>query len=463
MMVVEERISRILAEMAEDLRPLPDPYQRARAGLRRRRRRQLMGLGLAAVTLLSATGAVVAGGSARRVDETAVREPDPGWPQVVEWARRLADSPRRGAVAADRGYVAAVEGKLLEDHRRGSIGPAGTALSNVRVLFADDVGDHRVALVALVRADPAPNEWPAAATWLVAPKGTGAAELASSVRGVSDALEPYMTLREQGYYVGIAPAGCEFASAAWPLVKDWKDEPTGSYLVRTGATLRPEWWRVTCGGLVKEMTPGPGGLHGQSLMDANMAELAASARRGPVPAAWREAIFNFASGVGYEVTALPRAIWAGRITGTVPGLDGSYDGQAKVVAAPAVGGGWIGEVQITYDHVNPVTNSVGTAIRFTVSGFDPTDPDTTVAVPLGDRDKARSILVIAPRGASHIVAYRSEGPLATAPVVDGAAVLPVPASADVGVRALTPSGENLAFVPPGDWMRPSLAVSSWGL
>lgn len=461
-MVVEERIGRILAEMAEDLRPLPDPYERARAGLRRRRRRQLMGLGLAAVTLISATGAVVAGGPARRVDETAVREPDPGRQRVMEWARRLAESPRRGALATDRGYVAAVEGRLLEDHRRGSIGPAGAALSGVRMLFADDVGEKRVALVALIRAAPAPNEWPAASVWLVAGKGASPAELTSATPREGD-LRPYETLFSDGAYVAVVPDGCELATAPWPAVKDWTAEPTGSYLVRTERTRRPEWWRVTCGGLVKEMASGPGGLYDGPLTDAEMTQLASTARHGPGPAGWREAVFTFASGARYEVTALPRAIWAGRIAGSAPGPDGSYDGQATVVAAPAVGGGWVGEVQITYDDVNPVTDSAGTAIRFTITGFDPTKPDTTVAVPLGDRDAVRSILVIAPRRATHVVAYQSDGPLATAAVVDGAAVLAVPAKPDVGISALDASGGSLAFVPAGDWMRPSLAVSSWGL
>lgn len=445
-MTVEERVARILAEIGEDVRPLPDPYERVRAGFRRRRRRQHVGLGLVMVTLLSVTGVALAGGPGRGPDETAERELEQGWPRVVAWTWRLADSPPRGAVAADTGYTTALADQVLERQRRGEIGAVGTPFTEARTLFVDDVGPYRIGLVALVRADPQPNFWPHAATWLVASKGASPERLAAGSRGMGDALEPYMGFHGGGpgasdeeVFVGLGPAGCEFRAATWPEERDWKPEPTGSYLVRTEGTKGREWWRLTCDGVVRQMEPAPGSLLDQPLTATQLAELASTARHGPEPAGWRDAISSLAFDLGYAAADLPQAIWAGRISGTTPGVNGSFDGNAFVVAAKAAGGRWVGEVQITYDQVDPATGSTGRGVRF-ASTTDPTDPSTVLAIQLSDREPAPDVLVIAPEGADRVVATRGGREVGRAAVVDGAALLTVPATADLEIGALGPDG-----------------------
>lgn len=81
----------------------------------------------------------------------------------------------------------------LAAQRRGEFSRLTAPVTGVRILFADDVDDRRVALAAFVRNRPDPvTGWPSAAVWLVADKGASARELASTaaIRSVSDALEP---------------------------------------------------------------------------------------------------------------------------------------------------------------------------------------------------------------------------------------------------------------------------------
>jgi hypothetical protein len=469
---VEERVGRILAEMTEDLRPLPDPHGRVRAGLRRRRRRRLTAIGLAALTVLSASAVAWAGGPDRRVDDPAVREREQGWARVMEWSRRLMDSPPRGAVAADAAYVGAVEEKVLEEYRRGRTGQDS---SEARVLFADDVGPYRIALVALVRAVQKPDVPPAASTWLIGRKGAGAGELAGNVRATSDGLQPYdefegyePEISQERVHVAVAPSECVFLAAPLPLVNDWTAEPTGSYVVRTEP--RPEWWRVDCDGLVKMKKPGPGGHDAGSLSDGEMASLVSTVRHGPGVADWRTPISLFAAGAGWAASDLPHAIWAGRISGTVAGPGGSYDGRAAVLAAPAPGGGWVGEVQITYDKADPVSGGTSTAVRFTTRA-DPTAPETPLLIPLGAGGEARNLLVIAPVwGTGNLawadgvaVASRSGAQVATAPIVNGTAVLPVTVTPDLEVRLEGSAGKIDDLTIGVDQVLPVIQVSAWDI
>jgi hypothetical protein len=443
---VEERVARILAELGEEVRPLPDPYGRVRAGRRRQRRRRVIGLGLVLVTLLSVTGVALTGGPGGRHDETADPERDPGWARVVEWTWRMMDSPPRGAVAADRGYDTTLANLVLQRQRRGEIGQVGTEFTSARTLFVDDVGSHRIGLVALVRADPQPNFWPHASIWLVARKGASAAELAATAAsGVGDALEPYMewagaaTASDQHVFVGLAPAGCEFKTATGPDEKDWKPEPTGSYILRTEDTARREWWQLTCEGVVREIRPVPAILAGDPITSAELAAATSSARRGPEPAAWRETIMGVAAGYGYALAEVPRAVWAGRVSWPKPGGNGAFSGEAQVVAARAAGGdAWQGEVRVGWDE-EVAAGSLGTGFGFAVD-YDPTDPSTLLVIPVDTHDPPERVLLITPEQAVRVTAVRDGREIGAAPVVDGAAVLAVPATGDVEFRAIDAAG-----------------------
>jgi len=435
---VEERVARILTELGEGVRPLPDPYERVCAAVRRQRRRRLIGLGLVLVTLLSATGVALAGGPGGRHDETADPDPDAGWARVVAWTWRMMDSPPRGAAAADTAYTTTLADLVLQRQRRGEIGQDGRAFTSARTLFVDDVGPYRIGLVALVRADPQPNFWPHAATWLAARKGASAVELAAGAQGLGDALEPYMQWNGAGpdgavrVFVGIGPAGCAFDTAVWPDVRAWTAEPTGSYLVRTEATMRREWWQLTCDGVVREIEPGPGSLVEKPLTDAELAEATSTARRGPEPAAWRDTITSVAEQHGYAIAGLPRAIWAGRFPGS--------NGTTQVVAARAASGrGWLGTVVTVNDEPDLGSGAVATGNGFGID-TDPTDPSTLLVVPLEASTPPGRVLAVTPERAVRVTAVRAGREIGAAQVVDGAAVLDVPATGDVEFRAIDAAG-----------------------
>lgn len=442
-MTVEERVVRILAELGAEVRPLPDPYERMRVGLRRRRRKRMIGLGLVLVTLLSASGIALAGAAGGKFDETADPEPDQGWDRVVAWTWRMADSAPRGAVAANAGYDTTVAELVLQRQRKGEIGAVGTAFTGARVLFADDVGPYRLALVALVRADPQPHFWPHAATWLVAAKGAGAVELAAGAQGVGDALEPYMQWYGSGaqstesVFVGIAPEGCEFETATWPDEREWERESTGSYLVRTKEDRGREWWRLRCDGLVREVRPAPGTVV-DDLTEAELVEATAGVRHGPPADAWREVITATAQEFGYALAGVPRAIWAGPISG----VGGAPAGTAEVVAARAASGnGWLGQVRITYDEPDPVTGEIGSGVAFSMRD-DPTDPSAALAIPLGDDDPPKDVLVVGAKDAVRVSAWREGGEIASAAAPEGAAVLSLPSTEGVDFQAYRADGSG---------------------
>jgi hypothetical protein len=438
-MTIDERVGRILSEMSGDLTPDPSPYARVLARYRRRQRQRIAVAGLATVAVVAGAGFAVTGPGRGGDPDTSASSSGQSWQNELAWSERLAASPPRGAVARDAGYVAAVSQRMLQEQRAGQL-KWKTPMTAANVLFVDDVGSFRIALVAFVRADPEPNGWPHREVWLVAPKGASAKTLAStaSIRDMGDGLAPYedTTVDKPGevVHVSVAPQGCEFSSAAWPAVNDWKAEATGSYLIRT--KLRPEWWRVTCNGVVREMRPSPGSVASTGITDA-LFDQAMSHVRGEVDAKQSRTDLGFATADwGYGVTALPHVVWNGRTAGTTPADGIAYDGQATVLAAPAVGGGWVGEVTIHYDRRNE-NNSNAAGESFTTP-TDPTDPSTVVAIELGTN--TNTLLVITPSTATTIRALKGGREVANARVSAAGAVLKVPSITDLTVQALDAQG-----------------------
>lgn len=444
-MTVDERVSRILGEMVADLTPVPDPYDRVRARYRRRQRRRMAaaGAGLTALVLVGGVVVVRPGGGDSPSEATVDQQ---SWRNVTAWSERLVQSPPRGAAAGDSAFVAELSSQLLDRQRRGEYSRK-EAMSAVHVLFVDDLGPYRVALAAFVRTTHAPNFWAHASMWVAGRKGASAAELAApaNVVGGSDAVEPYthtslenLAVADQQVHLAIAPAGCQFETAAWPGVRDWVPEPTGSYLVRTPPTVRPEWWRVTCDGVLREKAPSP---IIREPVDLSAAEIdkALSRARGKVHLKWAEADLRLAAqNWGYEVTDLPSVVWNGRIEGTTPSGGTSFDGTATVLAAPQVGGGWRGEVLIAYERETP-TGSLGASAPF-YRPTDPSDPSAVVVIPLDQRGPT---LVITPEAATGVRATRDGQVVAQAPVKDASAVLTIPVGDDVVVEALDAAGAVL--------------------
>ncbi|MEV1072101.1 hypothetical protein [Micromonospora parva] len=468
-MRVDEELGRALAELSSTLTPQPDPYGRVMARCRRTRQRRLGGLALALVVSVGGTAFAVAGPA--RTTQPPPANPNESIAPVLAWSDKLLQSPPRGAVARDTGYARQLSDLLLDAQRRGAFPNLTVPVNAVRVLFIDDVNDQRIALAAFVRDQPDPvTGWPSAAVWLVAEKGASAGKLAStgSVRGTSDALEPYESLAVddpsgpgKAIHVAIAPAGCVFLTS--PVLNGnafrWASEPTGSYLIRTPQTQRPEWWRVNCGEVTRKITPGPGSLAAKPITDAQLAT-AMSRVRGDVEAQRaRELVYQSAQSAGYRLTALPSVVWGGRVAGITTG--GSppagepsvVDGQVTVLAAPAVDGSWVGEVTVDLDRpLSDGVTSIGTS--FTVS-TDPTDPAGLLAVPI-DGDAAGAgdqqfVLVVTPATATTVRVLRDGQEVARAPASDSGAALTVPRpTAGLVVTALDGSGRTLASAQMSD-------------
>ncbi|MGC5289036.1 hypothetical protein [Micromonospora sp. DT231] len=465
-MTVDEEVGQALAELSRNLTPQPDPYGRARARYRRSRQRRMGGLALALV--------VSVGGAAFAIADPGRTTPPPpvdsteSIAPVLAWSDRLLQSPPRGVIGQDSGYVRQLSELLLAAQRRGDIPRLAVPVTAVKVLFVDDVGGQRIALAAFVRDQPDPaTGWPSAAMWLSADEGASAEKLASTNagRGVGDGLEPYESLAlgdpsgpGKTIHVAVAPAGCVFLTSPLPTgtAFQWTPEPTGSYLIRTPETQRPEWWRVDCGTVTRKMTPGPGSLLPGPLTDAQLAT-AMSRVRGSVPEQRaRLLVSGYAKSAGYQLTALPSVVWGGHVTGLParsadgsPAAGGSTEsGRTTILAAPAAGGGgWVGEVTIDLDQ--PRANGViGTGASFTVA-TDPTDPAGVLAVSIdsdiiGD-EAPRALLVVTPAAATRVRVAQDGREVATAAVSGSGAVVPVPDSmTGLVVEALDASGRTLA-------------------
>ncbi|MEU8387458.1 hypothetical protein [Micromonospora sp. NPDC048842] len=461
-MTVDDELSQALAELSRTLTPQPDPYGRARARYRRSRQRRLGGLVLALVVSVGSTAfAIVSPG---RTTQPLPADPTESNAPVLMWSDRLLQSPPRGAVAGDSSFVAQLSEELLAAQRRGEFSRLTVPVSGVRILFADDVDDHRVALAAFVRNQPDPvTGWPSAAVWLVADKGASAQELASTAatRSVSDALEPYESLAvddAEAAHVALAPAGCVFLSSPLPDGNTfrWAPEPTGSYLVRTAKTHRPEWWRVDCGAVTRQIMPGPGSLASKPITDAQFATAMSRVRGSVQQQSARELMYQWAQSGGYRLTALPSVVWGGHIAGlstgqadTSPaaGEPSVEDGQVTVLAAPTVGGDWVGEVSIAPDQ--PRSDGVlSTGTSFTAT-TDPTDPAGVLAVSIDDDDGGgegqQTLLVVTPAAATTVRVLRDGQEVARSAVTGSGTGMQVPRpSAGLVVEALDAAGGTIA-------------------
>jgi hypothetical protein len=454
-MTLDERVIKVLGDLTDDLTPEPDPYGRVRTRWRRHRRRRTAAASVGLVALVAAgamTAVRVQGDSAPNPTD----ESNSNWTHVQAWSERLYESPVRGGLAGDKVYVLALTTTVAQQQPQGQY-------REVRVLFLDDVGPYRVALVALARTAPTPNFWDHASRWLVADRGATVDKLAADASRVGDALEPYveMELSKGGasdpvVQIALAADGCDFESAPWPSVKDWQAEATGSYLARAPQDVKPEWWRVTCDGVTREEGPAPGWLAPEGITEAQYATALSGTRGVPDTKRARDEVNSYTAHWGYEVTGLPKVIWQGRVSGAGEANGNSYDGMGTMVAAPAVGGGWRGALIIQYDVVDPVSNGEGSSAPFG-SRTNPSDPSSVVVVPLHDK----ATLVVAPATATRLAVIRDGETVASPVVKDASAVLALRVRPGDVVRATDAAGAVIGTVTVNDDPLPGLSVSRW--
>jgi hypothetical protein len=141
-MTLDERVIKVLGDLTDDLTPEPDPYGRVRTRWRRHRRRRTAAASVGLVALVAAgamTAVRVQGDSAPNPTD----ESNSNWTHVQAWSERLYESPVRGGLAGDKVYVLALTTTVAQQQPQGQY-------REVRVLFLDDVGPYRVALVGLV-------------------------------------------------------------------------------------------------------------------------------------------------------------------------------------------------------------------------------------------------------------------------------------------------------------------------
>ncbi|MCX5119942.1 hypothetical protein OG992_22430 [Micromonospora sp. NBC_00362] len=118
-----------------------------------------------------------------------------------------------------------------------------------------------------------------------------------------------------------------------------------------------------------------------------------------------------------------------------------------VLAAPTVGGDWIGEVSIAPDQ--PRSDGVlGTGTSFTTTA-DPTDPAGVLAVPIGvetgGSEGQQLLLVVTPAAATAVRVLRDGQEVARSAVSGSGAAMRVPRpTAGLVVEALDASGATIA-------------------
>ncbi|GIF74989.1 hypothetical protein Asi02nite_45070 [Asanoa siamensis] len=449
---MDERVREALVDLADEVRPAPDPYGRLRVRRARARRRRVVAAGLALAAVVAATVPLGDRGGPGITDSDANR-----MRTITEWAERSRTSPVRGAFGArEPGYVAELTALVGARQRAGAY-DLKAPVTEVNVLYLDDIGDVRVAFVAFHLADPDPvSLWTNASGWFVARAGASAADLAEpgATSGIGDGLEPFETVSQLSdgsgdvatdATIGVAPAGCVIESAPLPDLDTWTPEPGGNLLVRTAASERREWWRVVCAGVVKDERPARAALRYEPVTEAEVDEALRDAR-GRVPRKLaREAVENdrrehYSTGVGPT-----RVLWGGKIEGARPDHHGPWNGNAIVTATPVVRGGW--DVTVTV-HTSPDGSAPGGGGFGVWVSDNPNAADAVLPVRLLD---SVSVLVVVPKPAVTVRAVRDGSVLASVPVVDQAAVVDAPAGPGLTFEALDKDGTvlDVARLPQG--------------
>lgn len=455
-----------LAAIAEPVRPRPDPYERL---LRRRRLSWIYrGTGSAAavvvVAVTSAMAATVVVAPARP-EPTELR----GW---FRWIEELVDGPPRGALAADEPFRQELEQQVTTVVRSGEFHEDLLGIDSslhpdqeVRLLFADDIDDRRIVVLALRLATP-PDYPPYPAgpgrmkpLWLVGPRGASASSLASAVTsdpepGVdsgSGSASPFVVAKvgepsvsalidssdsaaldaanAAVTYVGLAPPGCTVLAAAATTPDSWVPEPTGSYIVRTPATYRAEFWRVTCDGVVRQEghvpSPTNPSIPGE-LIEPALADLAAAGQSDDVLLRWgvNSAARSFAE-VGPFVAGPAQLLYAGLASGLVIGDEQEHveTPRAVVVVAPRVSSTWFCFLGVSVG----TTNAHEGTQAVVVLDADPLAPEATIAVGLTPRlANPQVVALLTSAAATAQLVAADDTVLMTASVADSFVVLTVP-------------------------------------
>jgi hypothetical protein len=377
----------------------------------------------------------------------APHPPPPPSSGPLGWAEALVDGPARGGLAGDPAFATDLPARVTE-MLHGTDDPAALygidgrwhPDREVRLLFADDVGTLRVAVVALrLPMAEVPTDPPVGAPGLdydpamtgnrtkvlsfLGPRGASVSSLVSgltshvdngvlvsSVPAAPFIVDPVsLDGVSANSAIGLAPPGCTVSTASGTDLNTFAPEPTGSYIVRTATTTHAEYWRVTCGGIVREQVLAPYYYHPPTREDVQAA-LASAAGLQPgdtqnvgVQEAVSGGLTELAQR-GSDLTAAPQVIWAG-----MPQIDRSpiniRQPFALITSAPTAPSGWLVAASV-WDigggHGRPLD---GALISTT------TDPATTTVAALVQGSQLSRVFVLAPPSAHGVRLQTADGSL----------------------------------------------------
>lgn len=443
-----------LQEIADGVTPRPDPYGR----LMRRRRRWWLRLGvLTSVMATALAGGVVA------VAPAGSPEPNPTPPHEfrgeLRWEARIIDAPVRGSLAADEAFLADLEHRIERRSRDEGDHPMfedtnGRLMGEVdaRVVFAEDIDDTRLVALTLQRVSitsPYQRYGLTRLLWLTGPRGAAAEDLArpgpapgGSRQFRTIDVAPFAYMQVGRVSVGLAPPECEVSTAPSEDLTSWRVEPTRSWIVRTAADYRPEYWRVTCDGVVREEWPVWRPAITRAEVTAALTDAPGQPRHDQVAGVMAEMTGQYRS----ELITLPRVLWAGIVShdeayDSVTALSSPilphydpYHPEVTLLAAPAARGGWIGHLSIDVDPRPESTAPVGTSTDFTTAE-DLGAPGTVLGLKV--RGWSRMVFVLAPEGAARVQLVAPDGTVIDDAVVTQRALLlslPAEAAMQAGIR-----------------------------
>lgn len=469
-----------LTRIADTVVPDPDPYERLIRHARRRRRRRFAGLGAAVAAILVAAlagpAALTASGPPPAVDDYAGH----GHPIDSPWARRLIDSPTRGSLAGDRDFVAEVA--RLFDKNRAEVLMADD-LPTVKVLYADESAGFRQVVLVYHSATAA------ALVSREGPVGASPARLLRSDGSSNQPVEPFTLLSTTSqttdpprqWLLGLAPAGCRvlLSRAAYPdetgLRRQWQAVPTDGYALVDQAAAGG-WWRVECDGQVRQAGPmwvaETEGLNGTYPDDGRWTP----GTEPPNPTVARQAGRMYAALArqsGLPDGTRPVIRWSGQL--------GTAEGEAVLLAPPGkgptlllvgeTGAGPLLAVATARDTApaEPPPPDGPLAPSLVTTGYAPADD--LLAVRLPGRDGGRAVLtgkllVVPERGVTRIEAVTDGTVRASAPVLNGMALLNLPVGSPVLLRGLDRDGQVRSSGPlrepaSGDRIFNEPVLSGW--
>jgi hypothetical protein len=430
----------------------------------RRSRRRWYWAGCAAL-LLGAVAVAVAGIGPGNAPHPPPPAPPPPSTGPMGWVEALVDGAARGALAGDPAFAKDLPARITEIlHGTGDypvdlygIDKRWHPDQEVRLLFADDVGTRRVVLVAMrlptQEAPPDPlialEGLPGPETagnrtkvlWFTGPRGSSVSSLLSYFTNSPDAgvlvstmpAAPFIenTISTDGGAsaigsLGLAPPGCIVSAASSTDLGTFVSEPTGSYIVRTGATTRPEYWRVTCGGTVREQVPAPVSYYVPVTPEQIQAVLAGATNLLPGDFQLTSVQDVVAGSLltlqqrRSELTAAPRVSWAG-VPQMDPGPAPIQQPFMVVVTAPAAQSGWFVAASLWDVSIGNGT-MLGSALVRTS-----TDPSTAVVAALLQVGDQTDVFVLSPPAANGLRLQSGTGSVVrNVALVSPAAVLALP-------------------------------------